>query len=102
MQQWQDIATELPPQIAAMLLPPPFGDQKKEASVADRLSFVPEGLSTAERLVFKLLTPDSPAHVDWLFDQSKLPVSELTSALLSLEIRELIRALPGRCFVRRM
>jgi predicted Rossmann fold nucleotide-binding protein DprA/Smf involved in DNA uptake len=83
-------------------LPPPFGEQKKETSIADRLSFVPEGLSPAETSVFKLLTPDSPAHVDWLFDQSKLPITELTAALLSLEIRELVRALPGRCFVKRM
>jgi DNA processing protein len=98
VQQWQDIAAELPPQIAATMLPPPFGEQK----IADRLSFVPEGLSPAETSVFKLLTPDSPAHVDWLFDQSKLPISELTAALLSLEIRELVRALPGRCFVRKL
>jgi predicted Rossmann fold nucleotide-binding protein DprA/Smf involved in DNA uptake len=70
--------------------------------MVDRLSFVPEGLSTAESSVFKLLTPDSPAHVDWLFDKSKLPISELTAALLSLEIRELVRALPGRCFVRKL
>src|SRR6185503_7726617 len=35
VQQWQDIATELPPQIAATLLPPPFGEQKKrETSIA--------------------------------------------------------------------
>jgi len=66
------------------------------------LSLVPEGLSPAETSIFKLLTPDSPAHVDWLFDKSKLPVSELTAALLSLEIRELVRALPGRCFVRKL
>jgi DNA processing protein len=98
VQQWQDIATELPQPIAATLLPPPFSEQK----ISDRLSFVPEGLSPAETSVFKLLTPDSPAHVDWLFDQSKLPVSELTAALLSLEIRELVRALPGRCFVRKL
>jgi DNA processing protein len=98
VQQWQDIAAELPPQIAATMLPPPFGEQK----IADRLSFVPEVLSPAETSVFKLLTPDSPAHVDWLFDQSKLPISELTAALLSLEIRELVRALPGRCFVRKL
>jgi len=107
VQQWQDIATELPPQIAATLLPPPFGEQfggqkKKEMTVADRLSLVPEGLSPAETSVFKLLTPDSPAHVDWLFDKSKLPISELTAVLLSLEIRELVRALPGRCFVRKL
>ena len=107
VQQWQDIAAELPPQIAATLLPPAIGEQKlgeqkKETSMAARLSFIPEGLSPAESSVFKLLTPDSPAHVDWLFDKSKLPISELTAALLSLEIRELVRALPGRWFVRRL
>jgi DNA processing protein len=102
VQQWQDIAAELPQPIAASLLPPPFSERKKETPVAERLAFVPEGLSAAETSVFKLLTPDSPAHVDWLFDKSELPISELTAALLNLEIRELVRALPGSCFVRRL
>ena len=102
IQQWQDIATELPPQIAAKLLPPPFGDKKKERSLADRLAFVPERLSRTESSVFRLLTPDAPSHIDTLIDQSRLPVSELTSALLSLEMRELVRALPGKCFVRKL
>src|SRR5688572_30267335 len=102
VQQWQDIATELPPQIAARLLPPPFGEKRKEESLADRLAFVPEGLSRIETSVFRLLTPDAPAHIDTLIDQSRLPMSELTNALLSLEIRELVRALPGKCFVRKL
>lgn len=102
VQQWQDIAAELPQPIAASLLPPPFSERKKESAMTERLAFVPEGLSPAETCVFKLLTPDSPADVDWLFDKSKLPISELTAALLSLEIRELVRALPGRCFVRKL
>jgi DNA processing protein len=102
VQQWQDIAEELSPGVASRLLPPQLSDRKKENLVSERLSFVPEGLSPAETSVLKLLTADSPAHVDWLIDKSKLPVSELTSALLSLEIRELIRALPGRCFVRKI
>ncbi len=102
VQQWQDIATELPPQIAAKLLPPPFGELKPEKSLADRLAFVPEGLSRIETSVFKLLTPDNPAHIDSLIDQSKLPISDLTAALLTLEMRELVRALPGRCFVRKL
>jgi DNA processing protein len=101
VQQWQDIATELPPQIAARLLPPPFGD-KKEASLADKLSFVPEGLTRSETSIFRLLTPDSPVHIDLLLDKSRLGMSDLTAALLSLEMRELIRALPGRCFVRKL
>ena len=101
VQQWQDIATELPPEIAANLLPPPFGE-KKEKSLADKLQFVPEGLSRSETCVFRLLNPDSPVHIDSLVDQSKLGMSELTAALLALEMRELIRVLPGRCFVRKL
>ena len=102
VQQWQDIAAELPPQIAARLLPPPFGDKKKEKSLADQLTLVPRGLSGSETLVLKLLTADTPAHIDMLVEGSKLSISDLTAALLSLEMRELIRALPGRCFVRKM
>jgi DNA processing protein len=101
VQQWQDVATELPPQIAAKLLPPPFGE-KKEQSLSDKLAFVPEGLSHTETTVFKLLTPDSPGHIDMLVEKSKLNMPDLTAALLSLEMRELIRALPGRCFVRKL
>ena len=102
VQQWQDIAAELPPQIAARLLPPPFGDKKREKSLADQLTLVPHGLSRSEALVLKLLTADTPSHIDTLVDSSKLTISDLTAALLALEMRELIRALPGRCFVRKM
>jgi predicted Rossmann fold nucleotide-binding protein DprA/Smf involved in DNA uptake len=52
--------------------------------------------------VLKLLTADTPSHIDTLVDRSKLTISDLTAALLALEMRELIRALPGRCFVRKM
>ena len=102
VQQWQDVAAELPPQIAAKLLPPPFGEKKKERSLADQLSFVPENLSGSERTVFKLLSADNPAHIDALLDKTKLSISDLTAALLALEMRELVRALPGRCFVRKI
>jgi DNA processing protein len=102
VQQWQDIAAEMPPQLAAKLLPPPLSEKRTQQSLADRLVLVPEGLSQTEASVFRLLNPDSPAHVDWLVDKSKLPISELTAALLALEMRELVRALPGRSFVRKL
>jgi DNA processing protein len=102
VQQWQDIAAEMPPQLAAKLLPPPLSEKRAEPSLAAKLVLVPEGLSQTETSVFRLLSPDDPAHVDWLVDQSKLPISDLTAALLALEMRELVRALPGRCFVRKL
>ena len=102
VQQWQDIAAELPPQIAAKLLPPPLGQKKKERSLADQLALVPQGLSGFEQSVFKLLSADNPAHIDVLVDQSRLTISDLTAALLTLEMRDLVRALPGKCFVRKM
>ncbi len=102
VQQWQDVAAELPPQIAARLLPPPLGEKKKEKTLADQLSMVPQGLSGFERSVFKLLSPDNPEHIDVLVNQSRLSIPDLTSALLNLEMRDLVRALPGKCFVRKM
>jgi DNA processing protein len=102
VQQWQDIASELPPQIAAKILPPPFGERKKERSFVDQLSLVPQTLKGHERVVFKLLSPDSPIHIDALAQETNLSVSEVTAALLGLEMRELIRALPGKSFVRKI
>ncbi|MDQ1708141.1 MAG: processing protein [Pyrinomonadaceae bacterium] len=102
IQQWQDVAAELPPQIAAKLLPPPLGEKKKEKSLADQLSFVPPGLTGFEQSVFRLLSPDNPAHIDALVDGSSLSITDLTAALLTLEMRDLVRALPGKCFVRKM
>jgi DNA processing protein len=102
VQQWQDIAAEMPQQLAAKLLPPPITVKSAEPSLSERLALLPEGLSQTETTVFSLLTPDSPVQIDWLVDKSKLQISELTAALLALEMRDLVRALPGRCFVRRI
>ena len=101
VQQWQDIAAELPPQIAARLLPPPL-TQKKEKSLSDQLAMVPGGLSASEQSVFKLLSPDNPAHIDALVNETRFSITDLTAALLALEMRDLVRALPGKCFVRKM
>jgi len=55
-----------------------------------------------ERAIFKLLTTDTPLQIDTLAETTKLSITQLTTALLTLEMRELIRALPGKCFVRKM
>jgi len=100
VQQWQDVAAELPSEVAARMLPP--DPKRKESALANQLSLVPENLTETEHTIFKLLSADEPAHIDDLAVTSKLPVPELTSALFGLEMRELIRQLPGRCFVRKI
>jgi DNA processing protein len=101
VQQWQDIAAELPPEIAAELLPPTT-KKNEEEGVVKQLSLVPVDLTVSEHTIIKLLSPDEPVHIDQLAGDSKLSIPELTNALLGLEMRELIRQLPGKCFVRKL
>jgi DNA processing protein len=101
VQQWQDICEELPPDIAARLLPPETKKKSGEGLV-EQLSLVPGDLSATEHIVYMLLSTDEAVHIDELAAQSQLSVPELTAALLGLEMRELIRQLPGKCFVRKM
>ncbi|HEY6230880.1 MAG TPA: hypothetical protein VIW64_06440, partial [Pyrinomonadaceae bacterium] len=62
----------------------------------------PTDLTEHERAIFKLLTTDAPLQIDALAETTKLSITQLTTALLTLEMRELIRALPGKCFVRKL
>ncbi|MCA1594030.1 MAG: hypothetical protein LC754_15530 [Acidobacteria bacterium] len=59
-------------------------------------------MSESERGVLKLLSSDEAIHIDALAESSGLSVQELTAVLLGLEMRELIRQLPGRAFVRKL
>jgi DNA processing protein len=102
VQQWQDICAELPPEIAARLLPPEPKKRRGKGEGASASAVVPSDLTDDERAVFGLLSTDEPSHIDALAEESKLSLSSLTSALLGLEMRELVRQLPGKCFVRKL
>lgn len=101
VQQWQDVASELPPEVAARLLPPE-PQTAKESGLVEQLQLVPADLTASEHAVFKLLSTDDPAHIDALAEATRLSVPELTGALLGLEMRELVRQLPGKCFIRKL
>lgn len=99
IQTWQDVVAEFPPDIAAHILPPELKGEGKRATAA---ASAPADLTEAERSVWALLSADEPAHIDALAERSGLPVHELSGLLLGLELRELVRQLPGRCFVKKL
>jgi DNA processing protein len=101
VQTWQDVASELPSEIAASLLPPP-PSKKDDKNLIEQLDLVPGDLTGKEHAVWKLLSADEAVHIDALADATGLSLPELTEALLDLEMRDLIRQLPGKCFVRKM
>lgn len=101
VQTWQDVASELPSEIAASLLPPP-PSKKDDRNLIEQLELVPGDLKENEHSVWKFLSTDEPVHIDALATATGLSLPELTGALLVLEMRDLIRQLPGKCFVRKM
>ncbi len=56
----------------------------------------PEG---AAALVWQAMGPE-PAHIDEVVDGSGLPAAEVAALLIELELRGLVRPLPGKHFIR--
>jgi DNA processing protein len=104
VQTWQDIAAEFPPDIAARILPPEPSKKRKGTNTASAAVGppLPEDLSDGEREVLRLLSGDEAAHVDDLAESSGMTVQALAGVLLGLEMRDLVRQLPGKCFVRKL
>ena len=101
VQQWQDVVAELPSEIAAEILPPKIEKSETNGRLKQH-DLAPADLSDNERKIWSLLTPDEPAHIDNLLAESALSFGDLNTALVSLDIRDLIRVLPGKYYARRM
>jgi DNA processing protein len=101
VQQWQDVVAELPSEIAAEILPPKI-DKADTNGGGKQRDLAPPDLSSQERKIWELLTPDEPVHIDNLLEESALSFGDLNTALVGLDIRDLIRVLPGKYYARRM
>jgi predicted Rossmann fold nucleotide-binding protein DprA/Smf involved in DNA uptake len=99
VQQWQDVVSELPEEIGREILPPVIDKKDKQPA---QMQLAPADLSEREMKIWQLLSTDEPTHIDILIEASGLSVGDLSTALLGLEIRELIRAFPGKCFARKV
>ncbi|MBK9766367.1 MAG: hypothetical protein IPP63_04785 [Chloracidobacterium sp.] len=101
VQQWQDVVSELPSEIAATILPPKIKKAKAEEAVRQP-ELIPADMSENERAIWTLLTADEGTHIDILLESSKLSFGDLNTALVAMDIRDLIRVLPGKHYARRI
>ena len=72
--------------------------------IEDRISkktkaYIYNSLTDDERKVYKILN-DEPLHIDDLVRDSKVEPARISRILLSLEMKKVIRELPGKQFVR--
>ncbi len=100
VQQWQDVVSELPSEIASAILPPRIDDEKAKDN-DHQPDLMPADLNENERKVWEVLAPDDSTHIDILLETTKLSFGDLNNALVSLDIRELIRVLPGKNYAKR-
>jgi DNA processing protein len=100
VQQWQDVVAELPSEIAAAILPPKI--EKAAANGKREEGKLPADLTENERKVWSALSPDENTHIDMLLEICGLSFGDLNGALVGLDIRDLIRVLPGKHYARKM
>ena len=91
---WEDVVEELPTEIRAQLFP------VAAASREERAALVEQTLAPNERALYDLLGADEARHVDELVEGAGLSSSEVLATLFDLEMRGLVRQLPGKQFVK--
>jgi DNA processing protein len=106
VQYWRDVVEEFAPEIRNRLLgaqpPPAAADASPAAAPAAQPSFDAVALSAEGQRLLTILPADQPQHIDQLLVSSGLHSAALMSALLELEMKDRIRELPGKCYVRRL
>ncbi len=86
----QDVLEELPPYVLDLLNEP-------EAPAPGLV----QSLTWDEEKIVNLLTSDASLHIDQLLNRSEFSLPLLNEVLLQLEMKGLIRQLPGRTFSRK-
>ena len=61
---------------------------------------IQQSMAPAERTLYELLTEDGSRHIDDLVEISGLTASEVLAALFDLELKGVVRQLPGKQFLK--
>jgi predicted Rossmann fold nucleotide-binding protein DprA/Smf involved in DNA uptake len=90
---WEDVVGELPTEIRAELFPVEATTHEERASLFET------NLSPIEKRLFDPIRIEKAIHVDELVETTGLSSSETLAALCEMEMRGIIRQMPGKQFV---
>jgi DNA processing protein len=90
----QDVIEELPTPIRAALV------QAEALESEQRNLLAAEGLTPTEKRIYELLSAEAPRHIDDLVETTGLNSSEVLATLFDLEMKGIIRQLPGKQFAK--
>lgn len=99
--QWIDVVEEFPASVRVQLLPPADASEEQQAT-PETASLFEESLTPEQKAVFGLLRADEALFVDSILSSVSLPPPRVLMALLELEMRGLVRQLPGKNFIRKL
>jgi len=88
----EDVIEELPTPVRAALV------QAEALESEQRNRLAADGLSPTEKKIYELLSAEEPRHIDDIVETSGLNSSEVLATLFELEMKGIIRQMPGKLF----
>jgi DNA processing protein len=90
----KDVIEALPKPVRATLV------HAEEIESEQRILLAADGLNQRETKIYELLSAEKPRHIDDLVETTGLNSSEVLATLFDLEMKGIIRQLPGKQFTK--
>jgi len=90
----EDVIEEPPTPVRAALV------RAKKPEAEQRNLLVADGLNGSEKKLYELLSAEEPVPIDDLVERSGLNSSEVLATLFTLEMKGIVRQLPGKQFCK--
>jgi DNA processing protein len=88
----EDVIEELPTPVRAALV------QAEVVGSEERNFLMENGLTPTEKRIYAILSADEPRHIDDLVENTGLNSSDVLANLFNLEMKGIVRQLPGKQF----
>jgi DNA processing protein len=88
----EDVIEDLPTPVRAALV------QAEKPEAAQRNLLLAASLNSSEKIIYELLKSDESVHIDDIVERSGLNSSEVLATLFDLEMKGIVRQMPGKQF----